>query len=167
VAFLCGIVGIGIGAVRSINYIEENPYAAKEKIQMIVYGIIASHMFFMIIRLPLYVIIFSLTIQYAFNALFDSYPFIKPEDPKFLYGVLASLVNHFLLIKFFVGHSYGIIVVILSFIIIWATPFCFFFSMSAADDAPFANHSGKSTKTYVGMAFDWLMTIGKKSMKGE
>jgi Transmembrane adaptor Erv26 len=157
------IVAAGVATVRSIDYIEENPYAAKEKIQNLVYFVIFSHLFLLYQGIPLYHLAISLSIQYAFNCFFESYPIIKPEDPKFIYGLIGSLINHFLLIKFFFDKSIGFFSIVLCFIIIWATPFGFFFSMSAAEDNMFIKKAGRPNhKTYVRMAFEALMNIGKK-----
>lgn len=157
------LVGLGIGIIRAIDYIEENPHAAKSKIQAVLYLAVALHLFFLIIEVPLYHIIFSLSIHYTFNSFFSTYPVIKPEDPRFIYGVLGSFINHFLLIRFFFNKSPNILSVILSFFVIWITPFSFFFSMSAAEDTLFVNRSKKDHKTYAGMALNWLLTLGKKS----
>ncbi|KAI5148317.1 hypothetical protein ENBRE01_0250 [Enteropsectra breve] len=159
---IVGLIGaIGVGAMRSIDFIEENPYAAREKIQKAIYAVIAAHALFLFLRVPILHILFSLSIQYAFNTLFHTYPFIKVEDPKFIYGIIASLVNHFLLIRFFINASYGLLFIAISFVIIWATPLSFFFSMSASDDALFDRSSGKATRTYVGLFLEYLMKLGK------
>jgi hypothetical protein len=164
VAIVALIVGAGVATVRSIDYIEENPYAAKEKIQLVVYFVIFSHSFLLYHGIPIYHLALSLAIQYAFNCFFDVYPVIRPEDPKFIFGLVGSLINHFLLIKFFFDKSLGFISIILCFIIIWTTPFCFFFSMSAAEDNMFIKKSGKSNhKTYVRLAFESLMNLGKSN----
>lgn len=165
ITVITAVVLAGIGIVRGIDYIEENPYAAKERIQMVVYTAIALHAFLLYLRVPIYHLLLSLSIQYALQTLFAAYPLIKPEDPRFIYGVLGSLVNHFLLIKFFVDHSYGVAVVAMSFLVIWTTPFCFFFSMSASEDNLFVKSSGKATKTYAGILLEWLMTVGKRQME--
>lgn len=163
VAIVAGIIGGGIGIVRAIDYIEDNPYAAKEKIQMIVHGTMGMHALFLFMGLPIWHILFSFSIQYALHSLFVLYPAIRPEDPRFIYGILGSLVNHFLFIKFFVDENKNILLIILSFIIIWVTPFCFFFSMSASDDNLFVKkNDGKGNKTYAGILVDWLMTVGRK-----
>lgn len=163
IAIIASLIGVGVGIVRAIDYIEENPYAAKAKIQAVLYGVVIAHIFFLFSGLPFYHIIFSLSIQYTFNTFFDAYPVIKPEDPRFIYGVVGSFLNHFLLIKHYFNKNPGVLSVILAFAIIWITPFSFFFSMSAAEDTLFLNKSTKATKTYARMALEWLLNLGKKT----
>lgn len=153
------IVLAGVAIVRSIDYIEDNIYAVKEKMQLVVYAVIGMHIYMLLTGMPIWHMAFSLSIQWAFFQFFDTYPIVRPEDPKFIYGVVASLVNHFLLIRLFINNGTGLINIILSFVVIWVTPFCFFFTMSAADDVPFVKKSGKPTKTFAAQALDMLMNF--------
>lgn len=162
VASIASVVAAGVGIVRAINYIEDNVYAVKETMRKILYTVVALHLFLLMCGMSIWHFLFSLSMQYAFHCFFETYPVIKPEDPKFIYGVLGSLVNHFLLIHMFVKNHSGIITIIFSFVLIWVTPFCFFFTMSATDDVPFVRRTGRPTKTFAGMALDWVMNLGKK-----
>lgn len=168
-AIFISIIGViiigGVAIVRSIEYIEENTYAVKDTIQKIVYTVMALHVYMLYMGMPLWHALFSMSIQYAFHCFFDVYPVIRPEDPKFIYGVLGSLVNHFLLIRMFINQSSGFVTVVLCFIIIWMTPFCFFFTMSASEDALFVKKTGKGTKTYVGIALEWLWNFGREHVR--
>lgn len=168
VAVVSALIGAGVGVVKAIDYIEENPHAAKSKIQMVVYGVVVAHIYLLITGVSIFHIIFSLVIQYTFNTFFSTYPIVKPEDPRFIFGVIASFVNHFLMIKHFFSLTPTIFSVIISFAIIWITPFCFFFSMSASEDTLFASGSGKKGgKTYAGIALDWVLKLGKKPEKNK
>lgn len=153
------VVAVGVTIVRSIEYIENNIYGVKDTIMKILFTVIALHLYFLFLGMPFWHLIFSLSIQAVFYSLFDVYPMVKPEDPKFLYGVFASLINHFLLVRLFMNRETGIIHIMLCFIIIWTTPFCFFFTMSATDDVPFIPASGRTTKTLAGKLIEWMMNF--------
>lgn len=163
VLIIVSVIAICIITIRSIEYIEENTYAAKDKIQKIIYFSMLTYIFFMLKGMSFIHLSLGLGIQYTFNCLMNNYPAIKPEDPRFIAGVLGSLVNHFLMIKFFFEKSGGIFIVIFAFIIVWLTPFCFFFSMSATDDVLFINNSNKHVKTYAGILLEYLLNIGKRN----
>ena len=156
------LIALGLGVIKLIDYLEENPYGSKALIQKIVYSCVAAHLIFLIMDMPILQILFSLSIQYAYHCLFDIYPIVKPEDPRFIYGLVASLVNYFLMIRFISISNGSVLAIIPYFIIIWATPIFFFFSMSATEDALFIKKTGQKNKTYAGMALDWAFNFGKK-----
>ncbi|ORD95187.1 hypothetical protein ECANGB1_2768 [Enterospora canceri] len=162
VTIVAAVIGVCIVTIRSIEYIEENTYAAKEKIVKIIYFTMACYIFFMLKGMSFLHLLLGLGIQYTFNILMHTYPAIKPEDPKFIGAVLGSLVNHFLMIKFFFDKSGSIFMIVFAFVIVWLTPFCMFFSMSATDDVLFVKNPNKPLKTYAGMFLDWLLHISKK-----
>ncbi len=155
----------GVAIVRSIEYVEENIYAVKGTIEKILYTVVALHAYMLYLGMPILHCLFSLSIQYAFHCFFSNYPIIKPEDPKFIYGVVGSLINHLLLIRMFVINSSNLFSIIFSFILIWVTPFSFFFTMSASENIMFLRPGGKPVKTFAGMALDWLLNLGKKNAK--
>ncbi|KAI4291320.1 hypothetical protein PAPHI01_0594 [Pancytospora philotis] len=156
------IIVFGIAVARFIDYIGDNTYAMKDTLQTVVYTVMGLHIYMMFIGMPLWHVLFSLSIQYAFNCFFEVYPVVKPEDPKFIYGVLASLVNHFLLIRMFIKNTSNLLNVALCFVLIWATPFCFFFTMSAAEDFMFVDGSRRVTKTYFSRLVTWLWNFGRE-----
>lgn len=156
------LVVLGVGIIKFIDYLEENPYASKHFIQKIVYGSVAFHTVFLLIGISIPQILFSLSIQYSYNCLFDSYPVIRPEDPKFIYGLVGSLINYFLMIRFISMNSIRLLVVVPCFFIVWLTPVCFFFSMSATEDTLFIKKTGRKNKTYAGMLLDFLFSLGRK-----
>ncbi|KAM0681177.1 hypothetical protein GINT2_000371 [Glugoides intestinalis] len=153
------LILLGVGIIKFIEYLEDNPYGSKELIQKVVYTSVALHVLLFISGMQILQLAFSLSIQYTYNCMFDSYPFIRPEDPKFIYGLIASLVNYFLMIRFVSMNSIRLIFILPYFLIIWATPICFFFSMSATEDALFIKKGGKKTRTYVGLCLDWLFSL--------
>lgn len=167
VAVVAAVIGICVGTIRSIEYIEENTYAAKSKIQSIIYICMGFYIFFLLKGLPFWHLLVGLGVQYTFHCLLHTYPAIRPEDPCFLIGVLGSLVNHFLMIKFFFEKSGGVLMIIFAFLLVWLTPFCFFFSMSATDDVLFVKNSHKPVKTYAGMVLDYLLNLGKRQKRYE
>lgn len=161
--FVAGLlICLGVGIIKLIDYLEENPYGSKDLIQKVVYTSIALHILFLVMGMPILQIIFSLTVQYSFNCMFDTYPFIKPEDPKFIYGVVGSLINYFLMIRFISLSSSKVMMIIPYFLIIWASPVCFFFSMSATEDTLFVKKGGKKNKTYAGLFIEWIFSLGNK-----
>lgn len=166
VFIIAAVIGVCIGTIRSIEYIEENTYAAKQKIQNLIYGVLLCHIYLLWAGVPIYHLLLSLSIQYTFNCFMRDYPAIKPEDFRFIYGVVGSLINHFLMIKFFFDRHCGVVTIIFCFILVWATPFAFFFSMSATDDVLFVKNQGQqNVKTYAGMLLDYLLNLGKRTKK--
>lgn len=166
--FICIILTIvlgGIGVVRSVEYLEENMYAVKSVIERIVYTVVFLHLYMLYLGMPFWHFLFSLSIQYSFNCFFAHYPIIQPEDPKFIFGVVGSLINHLLLIRMFVIQSSNLFSIISSFILIWITPFSFFFTMSASENIMLLKSDGRPVKTFAGMALDWLMNFGKNKKK--
>lgn len=157
------IIAAGIGIVKFIDYLDENPYASKDLIQNILYIAVGSHLLFLFIGVPFLQILFSLSIQYSYHCLFDSYPIIKPEDYRFIYGLVGSLINYFLMIRFITVVNIRIITVILCFVVIWITPVCFFFSMSAGDETLFIKSKGRVSETYVGQFLKWIRSKKESS----
>lgn len=158
-----GILGLlGIGIIRLIDYLEENPYGSKELIKKIVYSSVVAHLIFLVMGMSWWQILFSLSIQYTYHCLFDVYPIVKPEDPRFIYGLVGSLLNYFFMIRFISLSGSHVAFIIPYFIIIWTTPVFFFFSMSATEDALFIKKTGRKNKTYAGMALDWALSFGKR-----
>lgn len=156
------LISLGLGIIKLIDYLEENPYGSKALIQKIVYTSVAAHLLFLFMGMPILQILLSLSIQYAYHCLFDIYPIVKPEDPRFIYGLVGSLVNYFLMIRFISMSNGSILAIIPYFAIIWSTPIFFFFSMSATEDALFIKKTGKRNKTYAGMAVEWAYSFGTK-----
>lgn len=157
------VIGIGVAIIKFIDYLEENPYGSKKLIEYILYTAVACHILFLFIGISIPQILFSLSIQYAYHCLFDAYPIIKPEDPKFIYGLVASLVNYFLMIRFISTYNPGLLMIVPCFIIIWITPVCFFFSMSATEDTLFIKTKGKTNVTYAGKFIDWIFKLGREA----
>lgn len=156
------VAACGLGVIKLIDYLEENPYGSKAFIQKIVYSSIMAHLIFLFMGMPILQILFSLSIQYAYHCLFDIYPIVKPDDPRFIYGLVGSLVNYFLMIRFISLNDGSLLSIIPYFLIIWTTPIVFFFSMSATEDSLFVKKTGKKNKTYAGMALEWAFNLGNK-----
>ncbi len=161
------IISSVIGIIRFIEYIEENTYAAKNKIQKIIYISAALHILEFFNGVSYYSIAIGLIVIYCFNIVLMSYPDIPTMEPPFLLGIVGALINHFLLIKCFMENSTGVFFCIYAFIHCWIVPFCFFFSMSATDNLLFVRKDQKRIKTYAGMFKDFIMNIGKKSRRVE
>ncbi|KAH9410562.1 putative transmembrane adaptor Erv26 [Ordospora pajunii] len=131
-----GILAFGMGIIKAIDYIEDRAYAAKKYIATIVQISMGLHFVFLLRGVSILHILFSLSIQYSFYCLLELYPLVKMDNPYFIYGTIASLINHFLVIRMVFSKSkvYGL-EIIFSFALIWITPFCFFLSLSANDEA--------------------------------
>lgn len=156
------IILIGIGIIRFIDYLEENPYGSKAAIEKIIFGVYASHVLLLFLGVSLWQILFSLSIQYSYHCLLDSHAEIETSDSRFIYGLVASLINYFLMIRFISMHNTALVYVIPCFLVIWITPVCFFFSMSATEDAPFKKPRRGESKSYGKKILNYLMTLGKK-----
>lgn len=131
---IAALIAIGVGIIKSIEYIEDKAYSAKKKIKNIIYICMFLHLYFLIRGKSIFHTLFSLSIQYSFLCLIDVYPIIKLDNPYFIYGTLASLVNHFLVIKFLFYRRLYTLEILSAFALIWITPFCFFISLSANDE---------------------------------
>lgn len=134
----------GLGIVNAIDYIEDKAYAAKKHIGTIIQVSSVLHAILLFRGVSILQILFSLSVQYAFYCLLDIYPLVKMDNPYFIYGTVASLLNHFLVIRLIFAKPavYGLEIVFY-FALIWITPFCFFLSLSANDEVLFVK--GKAT----------------------
>lgn len=147
---ITSLLGLGLGIVKAIDYIEDKAYAAKKHIEAIIQVSAALHIILLFRGVPIFQILFSLSIQYAFYCILDIYPLVKMDNPYFIYGTIASLLNHFLVIRLIFAKPavYGLEIVFY-FALIWITPFCFFLSLSANDEVLFVK--GKtSSNTLIG-----------------
>lgn len=134
VSSVVGLLGLGLGIIKAIDYIEDKAFAAKKRIKQIIEVSMGLHLYFLIRTGSFLHVLFSLSIQYSFYCMLDIYPIIKLDNPYFIYGTLASLVNHFLVIRMlFFKHLYSL-EVLSFFLLIWITPFCFFISLSANEE---------------------------------
>lgn len=160
---ILALVFIGVGFIRLVDYFDENPYGSKDLVQKVLYTSVALHVLFLITGMPILQIIFSLSIQYCLQTLFDTYSEIRMNDPKLIAGFIGSLINYFLMLRFFTIYEKKLILFIPYLCIIWATPICFFFSISVSEDAIFIKKKGgKKNKTYAGVFLDWMLSLGGK-----
>ncbi|EQB60614.1 tex261-like protein [Vairimorpha apis BRL 01] len=151
-----GLVGLGLGIIKSIEYIEDRAYSAKNKIKRIVEISMLLHFYLLLRCKSIFQTIFSLSIQYSFYCMLEIYPIVKLDNPYFIYGTLASLVNHFLVIRMLFYTNLYSFEVLFVFALIWITPFCFFISLSANDEVIVVK--GKTTtNTLIGNFFKKLL----------
>ncbi|EOB13692.1 Protein TEX261 [Nosema bombycis CQ1] len=134
VGSIVGLLSVGLGIIKAIDYIEDKAFAAKKRIKQIIEISMGLHLYFLIRGGSFLHVLFSLSIQYSFYCMLDIYPIIKLDNPYFIYGTLASLVNHFLIIRMLFFRQFYSLEVICFFFLIWITPFCFFISLSANDE---------------------------------
>jgi hypothetical protein len=166
VAAVGGLLGIGLGIIKAIDYIEDQAYAAKKHIEKIVQVSMGLHVIMLLRGVSILQILFSLSIQYSFFCLLDLYPLIKMDNPYFIYGTIASLINHFLVIRLLFQHDIYGLEIVLYFLLIWITPFCFFMSLSANDEVIFIK--GKtSSNTLIGNFLKKYVFAPKNSRASE
>lgn len=158
------LICVGVGFIRLIDYFEEHPYGSKELVRKVVYTSMALHVLFLITGMPVLQIIFSLAIQYCYFTAFSSeeHTLLHVTDPKFIGGLIGSLVNYFLMLRFFTIYEKRLLLFVPYLCIIWATPICFFFSVNATEDAMFVKKGGRKNKTYAGLLVDWIFSLGGK-----
>lgn len=149
-ASVSGIIGFGVGIIKAIEYIEDKAYAAKKHIEKIIQVSALLHIILLFRGVSILQILFSLTIQYSFFCLLEAYPTIKMENPFFVYGSVASLINHFLVIRFLFTSKIRILEIVFHFLLIWITPFCFFVSLSANDEVLIVSGDRKINNTFIG-----------------
>lgn len=131
---IIGLLGVGLGIIKAIDYIEDRAFAAKKRIKFIIECSMGLHLYFLIRGGSFLHVLLSLSIQYSFFCMLDIYPIIKLDNPYFIYGTLASLINHFLVIRMLFFKQLYSLEVLVFFLLIWITPFCFFISLSANDE---------------------------------
>lgn len=150
-ATVVGLLALGLGIVKAIDYVEDKAYAAKRHIETIIQISAGLHIILLLRGVSFFQILFSLTVQYAFYCLLDIYPLVKMDNPYFIYGTIASLLNHFLVIRLIFSRNaiYGMEIVFY-FALIWITPFCFFLSLSANDEVLFAKGKKTAPNTLIG-----------------
>lgn len=140
--------GLGIGMYKAVEYIEDKTYAAKRRIEQIIIAISALHIILVFRGVSIFLVIYSLIIQYIFYTLLETYPNVQAYNPLFIIGSLLALGNHFMMLRaMIIGHNYLIEMVFSFLVFVWATPFCFFLSLSANDDA--LPVKGKKTNTLI------------------
>lgn len=153
------LAGLGIGLYKAVEYIEDKTYAAKSKIEQIILVISLLHVILLFRGVNFFLIIYSLAIQGLFYTLLEIYPNISPGNPTFIVGSLMALGNHFLMLRAMIIGRHYLLEMIFAFIVfVWATPFCFFLSLSANDEA--LPIKGRKTNTWIGR---FVKSITKKN----
>ncbi|KAM0677780.1 hypothetical protein BDAP_001630 [Binucleata daphniae] len=146
---LCvGLLALGIGLYKAVEYIEDKTFAAKKKIEQIIACICLFHVFMFFRNVGFFLIVYSLVIQYIFYSLLDIYPDIQPSNPSFICGSIMALGNHFFMLRSMIlGNFYVLEMIVIFVVAVWCTPFCFFLSLSANDEA--LPTKGKKTNTWI------------------
>ncbi|KAM0673090.1 hypothetical protein GVAV_003436 [Gurleya vavrai] len=147
-SMIAGLLAIAIGLYKAVEYIEDKTYAAKKRIEQIIIGVSLFHVILMFRGMSKLLLVYSLVIQYLFFSLLEIYPNIQPSNPTFICGSLMALVNHFLTLRCMILGNFYIVEMVLIFVFgVWSTPFCFFLSLSANDEA--LPVKGKKTNTWI------------------
>lgn len=145
---LVGLLSLGIGLYKAVEYIEDKTFAAKKRIEQIITSICLFHVYMFFRNVGFFLILYSLIIQYMFYTLLDPYPNIQPSNPVFLAGSAMALGNHFFMLRSMIlGNFYVLEMVVIFILAVWCTPFCFFLSLSANDEA--LPMKGKKTNTWI------------------
>lgn len=140
-----GVIFIGAGLARAVTYIEDKAYAAKRKIGNIIKVICAMHFVLWLRGVSVFIILYSLLVQYLFYSILDIYPAFEPTNYYFIAGTVGALINHFLFLRELVVNKLGVVELVLYFFFfVWTTPFCFFLSLGANDES-FATRNKKRT----------------------
>ncbi|EPR79338.1 Transmembrane adaptor Erv26, partial [Spraguea lophii 42_110] len=156
------IIGLGFGLYYSVMYIEEHTYAAKDKIEMIIQGILILHIYLLLRGMRIFVIVFSLISNLIFYNLLSSYPYILASNVNFIAGCVAAFINHFLFLQTTIANNYNALEIILYFIIfVWVVPFCFFLSLTANDDT-FPVKGNIKRKTWIGRILERVKYAASK-----
>ncbi|TBT96532.1 putative Erv26-like transmembrane adaptor protein [Hamiltosporidium tvaerminnensis] len=143
------IIGLAVGLYKAVQFIEDKTYAAKKRIENIITAVSIFHIFLILRKFSLFLVGFSLCIQFLFYSLLDIYPAILPTNIYFVVGSLMAVINHFLFLRALVKGDHYILEMIFYFIVVvWLTPFCFFLSLSANDET--LPVKGTKTKTRAG-----------------
>ncbi|RVD92423.1 transmembrane adaptor Erv26 [Tubulinosema ratisbonensis] len=135
--------------MRAVSFIEDRTYAAKRRIELIIKIISGLHSLLLLRNVSKLLILYSLIIQFVFFSLLEDYPAFLPTSPYFLGGTFGALINHFLFLReLVVDHINVLEAFVYFFLFVWATPFCFFLSLSANDES-FAVKNRKR-ETFIG-----------------
>lgn len=158
VGIVSSIVLLGAGMMRAVSYIEDKAYASKRRIDFIIKTICVSHIILWLRKVSIFVVLYSLIVQYLFYSLLESYPAFEPTNWFFIGGTAGALINHFLFLRELVVNRLGVIETVFYFIVfVWATPFCFFLSLGANDES-FATRNKKRRTTLIGQLFKKIYT---------
>ncbi|EJW01846.1 hypothetical protein EDEG_03675 [Edhazardia aedis USNM 41457] len=149
VTCIAALLAMAVGLYKAVEYIEDRTYAAKKKIEQIIIAISVAHIILLFRRVGFFIVIYSLVIQYIFYSLLEIYPYVQPTNLTFIVGSLMALGNHFLILRAMILNNNYLLEMIFAFLVfVWATPFCFFLSLSANDEA--FPTTGKKNSTLIG-----------------
>ncbi len=152
-AIIGAIVLLGAGLMHSVAFIEDRTYAAKRRIDVIIKVICVAHILLWVRGVSVFIVLFSLVVQYLFYALLDVYPAFEPTNAFFISGTICAFINHFLFLRELVVNKIGVTETIVYFVVfVWVTPFCFFLSLGANDES-FATKNKKGRSTLIGNLF--------------
>ncbi|KAI5172678.1 hypothetical protein NEFER03_1734 [Nematocida sp. LUAm3] len=158
------IVSFSVGFVaflyKAIQYIEEYPNRAKEKIYYIIYGICAMHILLFFRGFSIFLIGFSIICQLLFFNLLEDYPNIETAGAGFIVAVTFTFINHMAFLSAMLKKKSGLFEIFLYFfVIVWTVPFSFFLSLTANDSVIVPPGSKKPIRrTFAGKILDRILS---------
>lgn len=155
------LAGLGVGLYKAVEYIEDKTFAAKKKIEQMVIAISIGHVLLIFRGVNFFLVLYSLIIQGIFYTLLEVYPNINPANPTFIIGSILALGNHFLMLRSLILGNYYFVEMIFIFVVfVWTTPFAFFLSLSANDEA--LPIKGRKTNTWIGRIVKQILSKENK-----
>lgn len=158
------VIGGSIGFVAflysAIQYIEEYPNRAKEKIRLSIYTICALHAILPFRGFGILGIGFSLFCQALFYNLLEDYPNIETAGAGFITAVIMAFVNHMYFLSTMLKMRMGVFEIFAYFLLlVWSVPFAFFLSLTANEDV-IGMPGGKKPirRTFAGQILDKLLS---------
>lgn len=156
---IAGIVLLAAGLIHAVAYIEDKAYAAKRRIDTTIKAICVAHILLWFRHISVFIILYSLVVQYLFYSILDVYPAFEPTNWFFVGGTIGALVNHFLFLRELISNKLNVVEAVLYFVtFVWATPFCFFLSLGANDES-FAVRNKKGRATLMGNLFKKIYSM--------
>ncbi|KAL0265788.1 UNVERIFIED_CONTAM: hypothetical protein PYX00_011503 [Menopon gallinae] len=145
--------------IHAVAYIEDKAYAAKRRIDTTIKTICVAHILLWFRHVSVFIILYSLVVQYLFYSILDVYPAFEPTNWFFVGGTIGALVNHFLFLRELISNKLNVVEAVLYFVtFVWATPFCFFLSLGANDES-FAVRNKKGRATLMGNLFKKIYSM--------
>ncbi|KAH9387349.1 uncharacterized protein NEMAJ01_2245 [Nematocida major] len=159
-----GIVAVSVGFIsflyKSIQFIEEYPSRAKERIRLLIYSIWAFHIILLFRGFSLLIIGFSCVCLLLFYNLLEDYPNIETAGAGFITAVALAFINHMLFLSSMLKNRCGLFEIFFYFfVIVWAVPFAFFLSLTANDEIITISGTKKPIRrTLAGKVIDTLLS---------
>lgn len=131
---------LGVVIKEAILYFENNPYAAKNTVQLLLYLVAFSHVF-LLLKFPFKLIFLNLLGQVLYISLFCEYPNISVKDARFVIGTLITIYSHFYFTSLGTGKSTYGAKYIAGYVAIWMNPIILYLALSANQNIFLVEHT--------------------------